>query len=312
MLLGGDVAVQFHAGVPLGPALGTTLGTLAPIAAAASGLRLVLYETLQRHLGTLAAQQAQLERAYATVEQEVADRTVALAATNTALVDRNQALAVANQQLAAAAATTAALATAQERLRLSQDLHDHLGHQLVTLQLQLAQSRQHLPPDALTSELALYAAETLAATAYQSVRATVQTTRAAPRDLAPALAALVAGARLAGLAVDLHTIGPPAALPPSTTQELLAITQEALTNIHRHAQATSAVIRLATDDLHGLHLTIQDQGVGMRWPRPHEDTGAGLGNLHARTAALGGTICIQSTVGAGTTIRIQVPLRGGV
>ncbi len=193
VLLTGDLVQQWLGGLSIAVAVGLTLGTLGPLVAAAIGLRLVLAETLQHFLDALNAQQQALVQAHATVEGQVETRTAELAAANAAL-------ATVNGQLVAAAAETTALAVAEERLRLAQDLHDHLGHHLVTLQLQLAQSRLSLPPQATTSAVALLDAEVLLAAAYQEVRATVQAIRpTATVNLPVALEQLAAGARRAGL-----------------------------------------------------------------------------------------------------------------
>ncbi len=98
-------------------------------------------------------------------------------------------------------------------------------------------------------------------------------------------------------------------LPAPVTQALLGIDEEALTNIHRHAQAMTADLILDTRTPGTLTLIVQDDGVGMLWPRPTLPVGAGAGHMQERARGLGGVVTIESTLGQGTVITVQLPVK---
>jgi signal transduction histidine kinase len=89
---------------------------------------------------------------------------------------------------------------------------------------------------------------------------------------------------------------------------LLRISQEALTNIARHAQATQAALALHLDEKQ-VYLTVEDNGIGIpslekvRRPRSH-----GLKIMQERAEALEGTLHVRSTPGAGTRVEVAIPL----
>jgi two-component system sensor histidine kinase UhpB len=89
---------------------------------------------------------------------------------------------------------------------------------------------------------------------------------------------------------------------------LLRISQEALTNIARHAQASEAALSLHLDEKK-VRLTIEDNGVGIpslegvRRPRSH-----GLKIMRERAEALEGNLQIVSAPGKGTKIEVAIPL----
>jgi signal transduction histidine kinase len=89
---------------------------------------------------------------------------------------------------------------------------------------------------------------------------------------------------------------------------LLRISQEALTNIARHSQASQAVLSLRVDEKH-VHLTIEDDGIGIvsketaKRSRSH-----GLKIMQERVEALQGTLHVRSAPDKGTTIEAAIPL----
>ncbi len=90
--------------------------------------------------------------------------------------------------------------------------------------------------------------------------------------------------------------------------ELARIIQEAINNAGKHAQATDIWLTdtLLTDDS-GVQIQIKDNGVGFDTSQTQRTTSFGLKNMKVRTALLGGTFRIQSTVGTGTTIQLTIP-----
>jgi signal transduction histidine kinase/streptogramin lyase len=121
------------------------------------------------------------------------------------------------------------------------------------------------------------------------------------RAVAGALEADGVAVTFAAPAPDLERIE----LPPDRRRHLLLVFKEAITNITRHAHATSIHVRL---DVRGrtLALTIADNGVGFDQARM--TSGQGLGNLQRRADLLRGSLAIESVPGSGTTIRLQAPM----
>lgn len=92
-------------------------------------------------------------------------------------------------------------------------------------------------------------------------------------------------------------------LTPGQIGHLLAITNEALSNVARHAQATQ-VLLIAAVHADRLQLEIQDNGHGLTIDYV---VGYGLRNMHDRARLLGGELSVRSLPGRGTTVTINVP-----
>jgi len=87
---------------------------------------------------------------------------------------------------------------------------------------------------------------------------------------------------------------------------LFKIYKEALTNIIKHAQATSVTVTLSVDDL-GFRLTIADNGIGCT---QLNNGGRGLANIRKRAAELGGAVTLSSEAGTNLDLKIPLPLKG--
>lgn len=107
------------------------------------------------------------------------------------------------------------------------------------------------------------------------------------------------------LAIDLNLDMPPELmLSPVQVSRLLAITNEAMSNVTRHAHATKVLLSTVVDG-GWLFLTIKDNGRGL----PADVVrGYGLNNMQDRARLLGGIIKISSTPNQGTTIAVKVPV----
>ena len=85
------------------------------------------------------------------------------------------------------------------------------------------------------------------------------------------------------------------------------MTQEALTNVSRYAQASKVEINLVSDE-QTLNITISDDGCGMEPGAADKPTSFGLLGMRERVETLGGTLCIESAPGKGTRIEATIPL----
>jgi signal transduction histidine kinase len=84
------------------------------------------------------------------------------------------------------------------------------------------------------------------------------------------------------------------------------IVRESLSNVARHAQATTCRVGLREDG-EFVSLIIDDDGAGFD-PAAVDRAGWGLRNLHERATALGGTFELTSQPGEGTTVTIRFPV----
>lgn len=87
---------------------------------------------------------------------------------------------------------------------------------------------------------------------------------------------------------------------------LLRAAQEALTNVRRHAAATSVRLSLRVDA--GAHLEITDDGAGLA---PGKQEGYGLRGMRRRVEESGGTLSVEPGPGSGTVVRVSLPGGGG-
>ena len=204
------------------------------------------------------------------------------------------------------------LAREEERRRLRRDLHDGLGPQLAGLALKLETLRNRLNGDPLAdSLLADLAKQTQNATA--DIRHLVYELRPPTLDefgLALALRESVAqftqqGCNGVSITFDAPESLP--ALPAAVEVAVYRITQEALTNVIRHAEAHNCHINLRLDESAGLLcLDIQDDGKGLSTKRR---AGVGLNSMSERAEELGGMLTVTSLTTGGTLLSTRLPCR---
>lgn len=87
--------------------------------------------------------------------------------------------------------------------------------------------------------------------------------------------------------------------------DLVQLTREALSNVGKHAQATTCRVSLRRDGNQAV-LEIDDDGQGFDPAAPH--TGLGLRNLKDRGIAIGGRVAVESKAGEGTTVQFAIPI----
>jgi signal transduction histidine kinase len=91
----------------------------------------------------------------------------------------------------------------------------------------------------------------------------------------------------------------------SRAGDLVQLTREALSNVGRHAKATTCRVSLRRGEGGLAILEVDDDGTG--FDPEVSPAGMGLSNLRERVAALGGDLSIESTGGEGTTVRLTLP-----
>lgn len=200
----------------------------------------------------------------------------------------------------------------EERRRIRRDLHDGLGPSLATVVVGLDQARNSsvTDPDATLDLLIDLKAQTQQAIA--DIRALVYDLRppaldelglvAAVREHAGRCSNGTGGKRLE-VKVEAPDELPP--LPAAVEVAAFRVLQEALTNVVRHAEATSCSILLHVD-AGALCLEVTDDGRGVA---AGSRTGVGLSSMGERAEELGGQLLVQSGPSGGTTVRARLPLQ---
>ena len=196
----------------------------------------------------------------------------------------------------------------EERRRLRRDLHDGLGAQLAGLNVQAGTLRRLIPQDP-------GAADELVVELREELRGAIADIRRLVYDLRPpALDDLGLVEALRQLAERYDSKDEPLRvvveapedlpdLPAAVEVAVYRITQEALTNVARHARATTCVVRLAVND--DVTLEIVDDGVGIPAGR---SAGVGLSSMHERAAELGGSCAVEISPEGGTRVLARLPL----
>ncbi len=188
------------------------------------------------------------------------------------------------------------LAKVAERERIARDLHDVLGHTLSVIVLKSELSGKLIGGgDGERARQEIGEVEQIARQALSEVREAIRGYRAdgIAAEIARARRALdAAGVRLEWEAQSLR-------LAPTHESVLSLVLREAVTNILRHAGATSCRLELAADS-RGTHLLLHDDGRGAS-----EYAGNGLRGMRERVEALGGRLEIDSR--QGTCLTVELP-----
>jgi signal transduction histidine kinase len=103
--------------------------------------------------------------------------------------------------------------------------------------------------------------------------------------------------------VDLRLQGLEGRFSPVIEVTAYRITQEALTNIARHAQTQSATVQLL-GNADRLTIMVRDRGRGFD---PHTTVGGGLSGIRERVSLVGGALEIETAPGRGTVITAEIP-----
>ncbi|MDS1269847.1 sensor histidine kinase [Lipingzhangella sp. LS1_29] len=183
-----------------------------------------------------------------------------------------------------------------ERLRISRELHDLIGHQLTVLTLELEAAR-HRQGEAVQAHIER--ANDVARGLLADVRSTVSTLRTeSSTDLATALRNV--GRDVPGLDIGIE-VAENVRADEEQTAALIRATQEVVTNTLKHAEARELWIDVTQDD-EAIHLTAVDDGKGA----PGVTPGNGLRGLAERFDALGGRVDCDGTSGFRVSARVPV------
>ncbi|MBT0993933.1 sensor domain-containing protein [Cellulomonas sp. DKR-3] len=191
-----------------------------------------------------------------------------------------------------------------ERRRIERDLHDGAQQRLVALGVELGAARRRSAADPEAAAVALEHAHREVQETLAELRDLVRGIHPAvltDRGLDAALSALAARTPLP-VTVDAPDDDALAACGAAAQAAAYFVVAEALTNVAKHAGATSARVQVRCADGR-LRLVVHDDGRGGAAASP----GSGLDGLRSRIAALDGTFDLVSPAGAGTTLTVEVP-----
>ena len=187
----------------------------------------------------------------------------------------------------------------QVRRRIERDLHDGAQQRLVSLALQLRATQAAMPPEFGAQLDHAVAEATGALDELSEIARGIHPAILAERGLAPALKTL---ARRSPIPVDLQ-VHVTERLPEPVEVSAYYVIAEALTNAAKHARASTVSVQIeVAGDV--LLLAVRDDGAG----GAGFTRGTGLAGLKDRVEALGGRIFLDSPRGAGTSLRVELPL----
>jgi two-component system sensor histidine kinase UhpB len=190
----------------------------------------------------------------------------------------------------------------RERRRIAQDLHDEVNQALTAVSLRLQASIEQAPPE-LRRELA--ETKRLSGQAMEELLALARQLRPAVLDdhgLIPALHSQVRDfGDQTGLRASFNARGTVPRLTPEQQLVIYRVTQESLSNIAQHADATSVDVELSF--IGRTVLRISDDGHGFEAPR---DGGLGLSGMRERALLAGGQLSIWSGDGKGTRVELTI------
>ena len=210
------------------------------------------------------------------------------------------------------------VAVIQERARIAQEMHDGMAQTLGYINTQTMAVRKLLSNgQAAEAGNELTRMEEIARDLYADVREGIlglRTTTQHQKGLVPTLREY-AERYTEAFAIPVGiTISPEAErlqLPLNAEVQLLRVVQEALTNVRKHAKATTVAVTFECNNRSDeLQVTIADNGRGFELTRlpstgwPH----FGLQTMRERAEAVGGTLQVDSAPGQGTRVRVHIPV----
>jgi signal transduction histidine kinase len=266
-----------------------SLATTTAALAACIGLVLLLSRLVVRQLRSRERQAVQLRQRHAELEQLVEQRTAELSELSTHL-----------QSLAE-----------QEKSALSRELHDELGGLLVAARMDVSWIEERLrtqDPDVLAHFRRVHEALQSGVDVKRRVVENLRPSLLDNLGLFPALRSQAADAcGRAGLRCIERYPHEELRLTPEASITVFRIVQEALTNIVKHARATTVEVTIEPR-APWLVLRIRDDGVGLPLERLRALRSHGLAAMRQRATSLGGQWQVRGPAGGGTEIEVRLPL----
>ncbi|WP_262249500.1 tetratricopeptide repeat-containing sensor histidine kinase [Parapedobacter soli] len=195
-----------------------------------------------------------------------------------------------------------------ERMRIAKDLHDGLGGLLSSVKSLFSTfqativSPEDLPRYDKTNQLIDEACNEVRRISHNMMPHALSLS-----GLEGALVDLGEGLRQTGIAVTLEISAIPKPLAETRSVMIYRIVQELLANIRKHADAKHVLLQLIAYP-ESIILTIEDDGKGFDVGKANQASGLGLKSLQSRVDFLKGSLHIDSRIGSGTTVTIEIPI----
>jgi signal transduction histidine kinase len=211
-------------------------------------------------------------------------------------------------QLEEYASNSINLGKQEERNRISRDLHDNLGHQLVAVNIQLQKAIAYREIDTEESLRSMNTALNATNGAMGELRETIKNLREFEviNSIEEELETLVQHVRENGIEIHYSLSGKSKGFSELSLYTLKQIVQEGLTNIEKHSQATQAELSIVFQTKKIL-VKIIDNGVGFHPQQSFKQNHFGLLGMRERLELIGGSIKINSKPDQGTTLIIEIP-----
>jgi signal transduction histidine kinase len=205
-------------------------------------------------------------------------------------------------------------AVAEERARITRELHDVIAHSVSVMTVQASAVRRRLLPEQEREREALTVVEETGRQALAEMRRLLgimreegETAERAPQPGIATIRDLVEHVRDAGLPVELRVEGEPVRLPPGVDVSAYRIVQEALTNALKHGAPGHAwvSVRYGESDV---EVEVENDG---RADVNGDGEGHGLLGMRERVALCGGELRTGPRAGGGFRISVRLPVAGG-
>jgi signal transduction histidine kinase len=203
---------------------------------------------------------------------------------------------------------------ADERLRIAREVHDVVAHAMVAINVQAGVAAHVLHKRPGQAESALTEIKRVSGAALDDLRATLGLLRdedaaapVAPTRLLSGVPDLAAPLRAAGVRVDVDLDGPEERVTSPVGAAAYRIVQEALTNVLRHADASSAAVRVAIGATR-VEIDVRNDSVAPSADPPADAAGNGLRGMAERAEALGGRVEAGRLPDGGWQVHAVLPL----
>lgn len=197
---------------------------------------------------------------------------------------------------------------AEERVRIARELHDVVAHNVSVMVVQTQAARRVATVDLAVAGTALQAVSDCGREALVDMRRMVGVLHRDDLELATPglvhLPSLLERVGASGLRVDLDLRGAPRPLPAAVDLAAYRLAQEALTNVLKHAGATTASITVVHTP-EAVELQIRDDGYG---PQEGQPSGHGLIGMRERIALYGGEMHAGGLSGGGFEVTARIPI----
>jgi hypothetical protein len=199
----------------------------------------------------------------------------------------------------------------KERKQIAEDLHDNLGSVLATLKLHFDNLKINNEKKKIDQKTLFDKTETLIDEAYLKVRSIAHAKNAgviANQGLLVAVKMMAEKISSADkIKIEVINFGLNQRLENSLEITVFRIIQELITNIIKHADAQNATINISLYDKN-LNIIIEDNGNGFKVNKTSFKKGMGINSIKTRIKHLNGTFKIDSTIGKGSSILIDIPI----